>query len=169
MPSPTKIVLERRVKPGEDKEVERWIHSLVASAEATHALEGTSVFAHDTERFILLRFRSADDLERWRSSAELGGLLTQVAASSHQIQTGLETWFTLPGHPTTRAAPPRWKMAALTWSALLPTVLVMGQIVPRFAPAPLITPISTACTVGVLTWILMPRLAKLAQRWLYRA
>lgn len=167
--TPTKILLERHVTPGRDAEMEAWILAVLASARATEALEGSSVLAHDAERFVLLRFRTEAELHAWRAAAEGSGLFasSDVAAPPHIIRSGLETWFTLPGHPLPRMPPPRWKMALLTWCALLPTVFTMSQVVPRIAPHAVVLPLSTALTVCVLTWVLMPNLTRLVQRWLY--
>ncbi|HEY4178056.1 MAG TPA: hypothetical protein VGM90_14515 [Kofleriaceae bacterium] len=166
--TPTKILLERHVVPGRDAEMEAWIVAVLASARATDALEGSSVFAHDVERLVLLRFHTEADLHAWKATAEAKGLFASTDIAPAQIiRSGLETWFTLPGHPVPRMPPPRWKMALLTWTALLPTVFVMSHIVPRLAPHPVVLPISTGLTVCVLTWVLMPNLVRVVHHWLY--
>jgi uncharacterized protein len=68
-----------------------------------------------------------------------------VAVDQSQVKTGLETWFTLPDMPVPGTAPPRWKMALLTWLTLLPQIIVLSYLVPplhlpsaacAFVPAP---------------------------------
>lgn len=162
---PSKIVLERRADGNEAA----WIESVLASARSTGALDGSSVFAHDDERFVLLRFHSEQDLVTWRSAAEANGLFStaDIATHPHQVRTGLETWFTLPGHPAPRMPPPRWKMAVVTWIALMPTVFVVGRLFGPLVPHELAQPLVTAITVSILTWLLMPNLVRLLHRWLY--
>ncbi len=170
---PVKIVLERRVKPGAKDEFEAWIKRLMESATRGSALQGSSVLtAGGGEYFILLRFASQADLDRWQSSPDVIELHRKAealasAADQPAVQTGLETWFTLPGLPVPPVAPPRWKMALVTWSALLPQVIALSFIVPKSLPFPLGPAISTAIPVAMLTWVVMPRLTKLLYRWLY--
>jgi antibiotic biosynthesis monooxygenase (ABM) superfamily enzyme len=166
---PTKIVLERRVAPGGEPTFEGWVQKLLADARATGSLEGSSVFAHDDERFVLLRFHTRADLDAWRTTAEARGLFaaTDIAAHPQMVRTGLETWFTLPGHPLPKMPPPRWKMALLTWVALLPTSLGMNHLVRNLVPHELVVPVASGLTVVALTWLLMPNVTKLVRSWLY--
>ena len=83
------------------------------------------------------------------------------------IRSGLETWFTLPGMPAPATAPPRWKMALLTWLALLPQVVILALIVPSRVPLLVNVALSTAIPVAMLTWVIMPGLTTLLYRWLY--
>jgi len=158
--APAKIVLERTVPPGGEGAFGAWLEGLLASARETGALEGSSVLAHDSERFVLLRFRTEAELDEWRNHADF-------ALHPHAISTGLETWFTLPGHPLPRVPPPRWKMALLTWLALMPTAFTLSHVVAYVLPHALVLPVSTALTVSALTWLLMPNITRLVQRWLY--
>lgn len=170
---PVKIVLERRAKPGAKEAFEAWIKELIGSASRSGSLQGSSVLtAGGGDYFVLLRFANQADLDRWQSSPEVVELFRRgegLAAAGHQpaIRTGLETWFTLPDLPAQKAAPPKWKMALVTWSALLPQVIALSFIVPKSLPFPLGAAISTAIPVAMLTWVVMPRLTKLLYRWLY--
>jgi len=170
---PVKVVLERRVKPGAEQHFESWVRKLTQAANQSHALEGSSVLtAGNGEYFILLRFSSAAELDAWHSSPEIVALIAEgeayASAREPTVRTGLETWFTLPGIPAPATAPPKWKMALVTWLALLPQVIALSFIVPKGLPFPLGPAISTAIPVMMLTWVLMPRLTKLLYRWLYR-
>ena len=172
---PVKIVLERRARPGAKESFERWVEELVALASRSGALQGSSVLTTGGgEYFILLRFASQVDLERWQSSTEvvehLGrGDAHATSADQPVVQTGLETWFTLPGLPVPPTPPPRWKMALMTWLALLPQVIILGFVVPAELPFLLKVSLSTAIPVMMLTWVIMPRLTRLLYRWLYPA
>jgi uncharacterized protein len=83
--------------------------------------------------------------------------------------TGLETWFTLPGHPGT-SPPPPYKMALLTWITIFPLitaiVAITGPLLEELPLAPRLG-ITTALAVPLMTWVVMPRTTWLLRRWLY--
>lgn len=170
---PVKMVLERRAHPGAKEALDAWVKELIASAARSPALEGSSVItASGGEYIILLRFASQADLDHWHSSPDVSALCRKadtVAAAPEKpaVQTGLETWFTLPGAPAPPSPPPKWKMALVTWGALLPQVIALSFIVPRTLPFPLGPAVSTAIPVAMLAWVVMPRLTKLLYPWLY--
>ena len=170
---PVKIVMERRVKPGARHAFSQWVKELMAAAARSPHHQGSSVFmAGEDDYFILLRFASQAELERWRSSPETVELLSRgdthaTAPGQALVQSGLETWFTIPGRPAPQLPPPRWKMALVTWLALLPQALLLGLVIPTQLPYLVKVSLSTALPVAMLTWVLMPRLTKLLYGWLY--
>ena len=141
----------------------------------TGGLEGSSVLTSGSagDYFILLRFANRNHLRRWQESIEVAALLHEgdvhsVAADQSQVKTGLETWFTLPDMPVPRTAPPRWKMALVTWLALLPQIIVLSYLTPPLhLPLLAAAALSTAIPVVMLTWVLMPWLTRLLYGWLY--
>jgi uncharacterized protein len=172
---PTKVVMERQVHPGAETRFQSWLRTLLDAACDFGGLEGSSVLTAGTSGhyFILLRFASAERMRQWQGSQQLATLVREadafsVAADASPIKTGLETWFTLPGLPSPRTSPPKWKMALATWVALLPQVIILA-----FALAPLRLPfllnaaLSTAIPVVMLTWVVMPNLTRLLYAWLY--
>jgi antibiotic biosynthesis monooxygenase (ABM) superfamily enzyme len=173
--APTKVVMQRRVHSGAEMRFQDWVRTLLDTACDFGGLEGSSVLTAGAsgEYFILLRFASPERMQRWQESPQLAALVREAntfsaAADAAPIRTGLETWFTLPGIPAPRTAPPRWKMALVTWVALLPQVILLA-----FALAPLRLPflvnaaLSTAIPVAMLTWVMMPNLTRLLYAWLY--
>jgi len=171
--SPVKLVLQRRARPGAQAAFEAWIRELLDSAGRTAALQGSSVLtAGNGDYFILLRFATHAERERWEGAPAVRELFRRgdaLATSSDGpvAKSGLETWFTLPGLPAPRSAPPAWKMALVTWCALLPQVLLLGVILPPGLPYLAGVAVSTAIPVAMLTWVIMPRLTKLLYGWLY--
>jgi antibiotic biosynthesis monooxygenase (ABM) superfamily enzyme len=172
MATPVKIVLERLVHPGQEAAFRGWTERFTAAAAAAPGHQGASVLSSGTggAHVILLRFASGAEFERWRESAAYRDALREADASSRashepQIRSGLETWFTVPGapHPV-----PRWKMALVTWLALMPQVIALS-----FLLAPLRLPflagvaLSTAIPVAMLTWVIMPRLTRALDGWLH--
>jgi uncharacterized protein len=173
---PGKIVLERRVHRGALSEFEHWTKVFVETAAGFPGLQGASVFNLSASRdyFILLRFASRLDLERWRTAPEVLRLLARadsmsVATDRHQVKCGLETWFTVPGVPAPLSAPPRWKMALVTWLAVLPQAFAIAYLIPRTLPLLVSITLSTAIPVALLTWVVMPWLTRRLYGWLYEA
>lgn len=77
---------------------------------------------------------------------------------------GLEAFFR---QEAPAAAPPRWKMAILTWLAVNPAVYVCSHAVPALlgglgVPSPLMFGLVNAGVVALLTWVLMPIGVRLA-------
>ena len=86
-----------------------------------------------------------------------------------QFVTGLETWFTLPARPGARPPPP-YKMALLTWITIFPlitgVVVVLGPLLEGMALVPRLA-VTTAVTVPLMTWVVMPRVTRALRSWLY--
>ena len=79
-----------------------------------------------------------------------------------QVQSGFETWFTLPDLPAPNTPPAKWKMAILTWTCLLPMVVALWYLLaPLALPFLVNVALSTAIPVSMLTWVIMPRLTRL--------
>jgi len=170
-----KIVIERLPRQGAEERLRVWAEQFVAEASRAPGHEGGSVLTgRGGPHLILLRFASASALEAWQRSAVYGSLLRDAEAVStagdeSQIQSGLETWFTLPDRPTPMKPPPRWKMALVTWLALLPMVVALAFIfAPLRLPFLLNASVSTAIPVVMLTWVIMPRVTRALYGWLYR-
>ncbi|QJR34050.1 antibiotic biosynthesis monooxygenase [Gemmatimonas groenlandica] len=168
---PAKLVIERRVRPGREREFEVWVRALIHSASAANAHEGSSVLdAGGGEYFVLVRFASPEALDRWRESDEVVALSADgdtlsTAVDWPIVRSGLETWFTAPGHRSRVA--PRWKMALVTWCALMPQVLLLSVVMPEGIPLVLGVGLTTAISVSMLTWVVMPRLTALLAGWLF--
>jgi len=83
----------------------------------------------------------------------------------HRV-SGLETWFQLPGR--TAPAPPKWKMFIVSVVAIYTLQLVLNLALGslRLPPALRIALVAIAVT-ALMTWLVMPRLARLLQDWLY--
>ncbi len=173
---PVKIVIDRRVRPGAKPQFEQWTRSFMTTASRFPGLEGSSVFDFNStgDYFIPLRFASQAHLENWRNAPEVRALCKQADAVStatdrHQVKTGLETWFALPGWSIAPAVPPRWKMALVTWLALFPQVVILSILIPSALPMVIRIALLTAAPVAMLTWLVMPRLSELLHEWLYAA
>lgn len=163
--------------PGREAEFEAWVSGILEEANQFAGYMGSDVLRPGTpdeeEYKIVFRFDHASNLKRWEESEERRRWLDEVQPlvkeQNVQVLTGLETWFTLApkaGEP----APPRYKMAAVTWLAVFPTVLVIftifGPILQQLPTVPR-TFIFTLTMVTLMTYVIMPRMTRLFSSWLY--
>ena len=172
---PVKIVIERRPRPGAEEPFRAWAEQFVREASRAAGHEGGSVLAaRGGPHVILLRFASAAALREWQDSAAYASAMREADAVStegdeSQVQSGLETWFTLPDRPAPMKPPRKWKMALVTWLALLPMVVALAYLLaPLRLPFLLNAAASTAIPVVMLTWVIMPRATRALYAWLYR-
>lgn len=73
----------------------------------------------------------------------------------------METWFTPPGTPVS-LAPPRWKMAVVTWVGVNLTAAGLSSVLPPLTsgwPCVLAFITFNAGVVAGLTWVVMPLLS----------
>ena len=121
-----------------------------------------------------LRFDHASNLHAWETSEERQRWLRKSRPLLDEkekvhILTGLETWFTLPSKPG-EPAPPRYKMAIVTWLAVFPLVALIFSLFGQWLnmlPTLLRTLVFTAVIVTLMTYVIMPRMTRLFSFWLY--
>ena len=168
-------VITWHVTAGREAEFEAWAHEMTGLASRQEGHLGAAWLRPNDpggDYQVVVRFTTDTLLDRWMSSdlrrrqvAKLDG----IATAEEVRQTGLETWFSLPGLSV--PPPPRWKMALVTFSAVYPIVIVFNWLVagpihgwPLLARS-LVLP---AFLVPMLTFVIMPRLSRLLRRWLYQ-
>jgi antibiotic biosynthesis monooxygenase (ABM) superfamily enzyme len=174
---PVTSTVTRRIQPGHERAYEGVLEGLIASAKQFPGHLGVEVFRPEDpggEYRTVYRFDSAQHLRRWLDSDERAAWLERAephASGPMQSRyiTGLESWFTLPERPGAPPPPP-WKMALLTWVTIFPlitgVVLVLNPHMVGFALAPRLA-ITTAVTVPLMTWVVMPRVTRLLRGWLF--
>jgi uncharacterized protein len=174
---PVTTTVTRRVKPGHEAAYEEVLEGIIAAASRFPGHLGVEVFrprAAGGEYRTVYRFASAEALRRWLASDERAAWLEraeQHAAGAMRTRylTGLEGWFTLPAEPGAPPPPP-YKMALLTWITITPlitgVVLALEPLLEEFALVPRLA-ITTAVTVPLMTWIVMPRVTRLLRGWLF--
>lgn len=175
---PVTVVIRRRVLEGRHADYEAWVHAVSETAARFPGHQGISVLrprGDEDEYVLIMRFAGHEDLRRWETSEERRRHLRALAEltadqGAWEEQTGLETWFTLPGRRLPARPPPRSRMAILTTVGLYP-LLVLTQLLvgERLEPVPvLLRPaLTTPVLVVIMTWGVMPLLTRLAYRWLY--
>ncbi|CAN5593116.1 antibiotic biosynthesis monooxygenase [soil metagenome] len=175
---PVTGVASRRFEPGREGEFETWVSGILGAVQGFPGYLGSDVLRpsdskEDDEYSIIYRFDHASNLKRWEESDERRRWLDKaeplVREQTVRRLTGLETWFTLPsrdGEP----APPRYKMAIVTWLAVFPTVLIIftlfGPLL-NLLPTVLRTLLFTLTMVTLMTYLIMPRMTRLFSFWLY--
>ena len=175
---PVTTTVTRRVKPGHEPFYDQFLEGVIAAASRFPGHLGVEVFRPESaaagEYRIVYRFDTGDHLRAWLDSDERAAWVERaephvIGPMRTRFMTGLETWFTLPGRPSA-PPPPAYKMALLTWITIFPliTLVVIAldplleklDLVPRLA-------VTTAVTVPIMTWLVMPRITRLLRSWLY--
>jgi uncharacterized protein len=175
---PVTTTVTRRVRPGHEASYEQFLQGIIAAATQCPGHLGVEVFRPASgpggEYRVVYRFDTGEHLRAWLDSDEHEAWLRRaephvIGPMRTQFVTGLETWFTLPGQPGTPPPPP-YKMALVTWAAIFPlitlVVIVIGPLIEGLALVPRLA-ITTAVTVPIMTWIVMPRVTRLLRGWLY--
>lgn len=173
---PVTVLFARTAKPGKEQAYEDWNRQLIRISEAQPGHMDTSVVAEDNRRFITLqRFDSHQHLQAWLQSPERLSRLAQLNQLTEDAPepaelTGMETWFTLPGHIKSGHIP-RWKMVLVTFCVIYSFVLALNAfIVPHIAhlPLPIRAALFPVIMVPLMTYVIMPRVTKLFRDWLYK-
>ena len=175
---PVTTVVTRQVKPGHEQFYELFLEGIIATATRFPGHLGVEVFRPESasagEYRVVYRFDTAEHLHAWLDSAEHAAWLERAEPHvtgpiRRQYLTGLETWFTDPARPGTPPPPP-YKMALVTWITIFPLItLVVVILNPPLSGLPLVLrlAITTAVTVPLMTWVVMPRVTRLLRGWLY--
>jgi hypothetical protein len=180
-------VITHHVRPGRQDDFEEWIGGIVDELARFPGHEGVTVLRpggeSSTEYVLVVRFASYDDLRRWEESAERAEWLTRLepllaAESRYRTETGLETWFQLPGQRVV-VPPPKWKMALLILLAIYPLLLIVLPLMGTMFDIPYLgvpitigpefvvrTFVTAVILVALMTWVAMPLLTKLFRGWL---
>ena len=183
-------VITHQVRPDRRDDFEDWIAGITDDVARFPGREGVTVLrpggVSSTEYVVIVRFASYDDLRRWEESAERAEWLTRLdpllaATSTYRTETGLETWFQLPGQRSV-VPPPKWKMALLIILAIYPLLLIVLPLMGTVFDVPYLgvpitigsefvvrTFVTAVILVTLMTWVAMPLLTKLFRGWLYTA
>lgn len=172
---PVTVVFTWDVTPGRESSFEEWAHGINTEAAGFPGHLGATWLRAEGMRhryYTVLTFADEDRLSDWLESPErkvwlddLNGIAT---AHRHHPTTGLETWFSLPGEAV--PAPPRWKMALVTFCAVYPlSLLFQAFLTPVTDPLPMPVRALTfpVIVVPLLTYALMPFLSRVLRRYLY--
>ena len=167
------------VKPGCEEKFEAELHDFISRSLQTEGQLGVSVMrpvqgSRSREYGILRRFRDLECRDRFYESPLFQQWEVTVASLTegepkHQELSRLETWFVLPGQRAV-IPPLPWKMALVTVLGVWPTSMLVPWLL-----NPLISDLSLILqaffvAVGIvilLTWVIMPKLVRILNPWLY--
>ncbi|QDU96630.1 antibiotic biosynthesis monooxygenase [Lignipirellula cremea] len=166
-----------RVRPGRESEFEEVLGRFVQRSLAYPGVEGVHLIrpapgSTDREYGILRSFASEADSREFYGSEMFQQYknetldLVDGEAVIRRLH-GLEAFF-----KGGTQAPPRWKMACVTWLGVYPAVLFWSWLIGgRMALLhPLAaTAVMTGCMVVTLAWVVMPFLTRLLRPWLHKA
>ncbi|MTI97283.1 MAG: antibiotic biosynthesis monooxygenase [Marinobacter adhaerens] len=176
--APLTVVVSRRVRKGQQEAFEALSSQMTERASRFPGYLGTAMFRpaspDDPEYRIVFKFRDRETLTAWEESEERAELLEQIESllvrpSEREVTSGIVTWFTLPGQNPVQP-PPKWKMTIVSWLALYPAVtlvfVIFGDLLAQ-VPLLLRTMIVTIVVMGLMSYVLMPRMTKWFAFWLF--
>jgi antibiotic biosynthesis monooxygenase (ABM) superfamily enzyme len=172
-PEPVTVTIARRVAPGRETDFAVWSDQLTDEAATFPGFLGAGMLraGHVGEAWhVVFRFDSEAHLRDWEASPERAGLIEAgdelVHSTDVQRVTGLETWFALPGR--TAPAPPRWKMFLVSLCGIYLLQLVLNELIqPIGLVLALRVLLVSIAVTALMTWLVMPRAARLLENWLY--
>ena len=171
---PVTVIARHWVLDGKEAEFDKWLDGIVEAcshyagylgSEVVHAPRG-----QENERACVFRFDTLEHLQRWFDSDERQQWLRRAEAfysRPPQILHYQSIEFLFPSG--SKPPPPRYKMALLTLLALLPLVHFIPRLVARHVSWPplVLTLVTTAGIVVLMTWAVMPLVTRLTARWLW--
>jgi hypothetical protein len=170
---PVTVTVARSVAPGREADFEDWSADLTRAASSHRGFLGAGLLrpGHVGEPWhVVFRFDTAEHLHAWEASADRAAVLAAgedlVDATHVHRVTGLETWFALPSR--TAPAPPRWKMFVVSVTAIYTLQVAFNlALQPAGLPMVLRVAVVAVAVTALMTWLVMPRAARLLEHWLY--
>ena len=158
-------VIVTRVKPGKEEAYRVWETRIQQAQSKFPGYMGSYVqppIARELGWTTLMRFESAEQLDKWLKSAERAALLEEVQplidyAHLQRMDTSFPGWF--PTDPNTGNGPPNWKAAMLVLLGLFPIVMLESRFLsPHLAGlnSSLAMFIGNTLSVALTTWLTMP-------------
>jgi antibiotic biosynthesis monooxygenase (ABM) superfamily enzyme len=178
MQGPVTVVVRRRVKPGREAEYEAWLGRLTTAAqqEAPGYLgaEFNRPAATGGDYRSVFRFDSLPHLEAFESSDLRARMLSEAAPlfaadAVWDQMTGLEFWFDPPlGTRVPQPSPHRMALVLIVVVFLLVLALdlALGPTMADWPPSLRIL-VTVTIQVGLMTYVIMPRLTRLLAQFIY--
>ena len=175
--NPATVVIVRTVDPGREDDYKRWLARLLSAAESFPNNLGTVVLAPapgEPNVFRLVhRFTDESSLQAWEDSVirrELSVEADAFSTSQRQAATGMEPWFSI--NRTPALPPPRkWKMALVTFVVVyaLTAIIIPLEMawVPKSWSFYATNVITNVLIATLMTYVVMPNVARALRRWLY--
>jgi len=168
---PVHVAITRLVRPGKDAEFERAMYAFIERSIGVHGVTGVHLLrpapgADSREYGILRSFESREARDDFYASKLFADWEEEVAplvesGCGKRELHGLEAFF----RRGAAGAPPRWKMALLTWMGVFPSVVIWSAVLRpplRELPSVATTAVITGFVVLTLAWGVMPMLTRVA-------
>jgi hypothetical protein len=178
MSDPVTIVVRRKVRPGREKDYEAWLERLTKGTAAEFkgylGAEFHRPASAGGEYRSVFRFDGVDHLDAFERSEFRQRMLAEAAPmfatdAAWERLTGLEFWFDPP--PGTKVPQPSpHRMALVLVAVVFTLVLVLNLTLGPFMsgwPLPLRVLVTVCVQVGLMTYVIMPRLTPLIARFIY--
>ena len=177
---PVTILITRSPRKTNQKEFEQALSDTIDAALEFPGHLGVTVLkpqrGESNDYQIIVKFASEIDYQRWCHSHEATywfKILNRLEEKppNLEIMTGIETWFAV-NSSTSRPMipPPRYKMAIVTWIAIFILIVIINLLFGSFLaslPMLLRSFVLTVGLVGLMTYVVMPRMTRLFSWWLY--
>lgn len=169
------IVVTRTIKAGREAEYEQWLRGFAETAGRFPGHLGITVFRPrpGTRDYTFVgRFDSEANLAIWEKSPERKEWLARAAELAERVNVqrtiGLEAWFAHPEAPL--LAPPRWKMAIVTWLVAFPLIQIIAPAVAVLDIPPIAhRALMVVGMVLLMTYLVMPAATRALRGWLFRS
>lgn len=180
MSEPVTVVVRRRVKPGREADYEAWLRRLTEGAQRQFpgylGAEFHRPAAAGGEYRSVFRFDSLDRLDAFERSEFRARMLAEGAAffagdAAWEKMTGLEFWFDPPlGTRVPVPSPHRMALVliAVVFGLVLALNVALGPLMSAWPLAPRVLAL-VVVQVGLMTYVIMPRLTPLIARFVYPA
>lgn len=171
------VSISRKVNPGAEEFYEQWITGVIEAASHFAGHQGTSIMrpsrATNEEYVIIYRFDCYENCQIWERSQirqswleKLSGIIDGEAKM--QRGTGLEFWFDLPSLPVKKPKPSKMSLVLIVVVYVL--VVALNMIFAPFLEQLSFLPKTLFIVVSqvlLMTYLVMPRVTKALQNWLY--
>lgn len=178
MSDPVTIVVRRKVRPGREKDYEGWLERLTrVAAEQFQGYLGAEFHRPASpggEYRSVFRFDTLEHLEAFERSGFRQKMLAEAAPmfaadTAWERMTGLEFWFDPPpGTKVPQPSPHRMALVliAVVFCLVLILNLTLGPLMTGW-PLALRVALTVTIQVGLMTYVIMPRLTPLIARFIY--
>lgn len=174
---PDITIITHAIKPGQNKYFELWLHGIIKEAIKFKGYQGINIispFDEKNEYTLTIRFDEKRNRLKWESSnirkqwiLKLNTMI--IKEGTVHYESGVDFWFSSP--LTQSITAPKWKMALITWSTVFILIctltLIINNIVPHIHLLLRLFLMTIIMTLS-LTYIIMPRLTKLFNAWLFK-
>ncbi|WP_436497323.1 antibiotic biosynthesis monooxygenase [Actinokineospora sp. HUAS TT18] len=164
-------LVARTVEPGYERGFEEWANGILdeASKFPGHLGHGVLRPAEPGQPWhVMYRFRDEATYDVWQASPQRAAWFAKAEGHHEETArrelTGLEAWF------EAADAPPKWKMAISSALGIFPlTLLANIWIAPALGAVPTVarTALITGMFSLMMTYVIMPNVARLLRGWLH--